>query len=59
MEAKNENKQKKLEEGTGIQRREENIIEKANTQSISLFIIFFIAVLSFLVADIFNITLIG
>lgn len=25
MEAKNENKQKKLEEGTGIQRREENI----------------------------------
>lgn len=27
MEAKNENKQKKLEEGTGIQRREENIIE--------------------------------
>ena len=27
MEAKNENKQKKLEEGTGIQRTEENIIE--------------------------------
>ena len=27
MEAKNENKQKKLEEGTGIQRIEENIIE--------------------------------
>lgn len=26
MEAKNENKLKKLEEGTGIQKREENII---------------------------------